>query len=241
MHSECAVDFFALLRGDIVIQIEYCLLPMCIRSVRRCCKAHSFVTFGKVNREIGGESLNEIISFDSQMEAAGEGQVRLCYCIQINLLDHTRISYDLLRINHINERLTDGDFTNLRHVKAINIVPPVNLIVLVLSIFNRCHEETTAIRIQDAIGFKPLIASEKNCIQHWLVEKAVAHPFRYYNVDLFDAIRKWNLFDFTLNQRDDVIKMIILDNLHSVVSDVGAFNGKYWNDFTIKLKVHWSC
>ena len=58
-HSENAENFFALLAGDVVLQVEDRLLPVGVGSLRRGGEANALVAFGELNVEEGHKGLQK--------------------------------------------------------------------------------------------------------------------------------------------------------------------------------------
>lgn len=57
---------------------------------------------------------------------------------------YTSVSY-LLSINHVDERLGDGHLPDRRHVETVHIIPPVDLLVLVLAVFDAADEQRASV------------------------------------------------------------------------------------------------
>ena len=57
LHSEDAENFFPLLAGDVVFQVEDGLLPVGVGSLGGSGEANAFVAFGELDVEEGHESL----------------------------------------------------------------------------------------------------------------------------------------------------------------------------------------
>lgn len=89
--------------------------------------------------------MNEVVAPDGQMESALKCKVSLFDRIQIDILDQERIGDDLLGINDVDQRLGNSHFSNNSHVESVNFIPPVDLLVLVLSVFDCCYVESASV------------------------------------------------------------------------------------------------
>lgn len=80
--------------------------------------------------------------------------------------------------------------------------PPrtVDLLVLVLSIFNSSNVDASLVGKDDAAGNEPLVASKNDRVQHGLVEEEIPHPLAHDDVDLLN--RELNLLDLALDAFD---------------------------------------
>lgn len=73
----------------------------------------------------------------------------------------------------------------------------VDLLVLVVAIFNAANIHACLVGKNDTSGCKPLVTGKNDRIKHALVEQEVSHPFADDNVHLVDG--QGHLFDFSLD------------------------------------------
>lgn len=73
----------------------------------------------------------------------------------------------------------------------------VDLLVLVVAIFNAANVEVGLVGKNDATRHEPAITREKHRIQHALIEQEVTHPFAHDDIHLFH--RERNRFDLALD------------------------------------------
>lgn len=138
------VNFFALLHGQRIVQIENGLLPMRVRLLGPRGETHALVTLGELDAEVGDEGLDVVVAPDGDVERAAERQVLGLDRVEIDVLDDARAGDDLLGVDDVDQRLRDGNLADATHVEAVHVVPPVDLVVLVLPVLqeqskNRCN------------------------------------------------------------------------------------------------------
>ena len=76
----------------------------------------------------------------------------------------------------------------------------VDLLILVVPVFNTTYVHISLVGENDASGCQPLVTGEDDRIEHALVEQEVAHPFADDNVNLVH--RQRHFFDLTLDALD---------------------------------------
>lgn len=128
--------------------------------------------------------MSEIVSLQLEIERCGEFQIRLLHLVKINLLYQIGVGYDLPGINYIYKRFHNGNLSNTAHIKTIDIIPPVDFLVLVLTVFNGADIQSSTIWEHHSIGLQKLVSSIQDCIQHGLVEQTISHPFGNDDVNL---------------------------------------------------------
>ena len=119
LHAEDTSHFITLLAGEIVVQVEYCLLPVSVPNIIKLIKpsarakarqslnqlsrpslwsggeAHPFVAFGELDVEVGDQRLHVVVALDLQVEGGGEGDVLLGARLDVDLLDQARVRHNL--------------------------------------------------------------------------------------------------------------------------------------------------
>ena len=66
-------------------------------------------------------------------------------------VDHlAEVGYNLVWVDHVNQRLDGGELLDATHVEPVHIVPPVDLTLLVLKILDRAHEDLSPVREHQA-------------------------------------------------------------------------------------------
>lgn len=128
LHLEHSVDLLALLDGQVFVKVEHRLLPVGVGGLRRGAEAQALVTLGELHVEIGDQRLNKVVSLHDQVERSLKIQIFLPDGVQVDLLDHVRAGDDLLRIDDIHQRFTDGHLPDRAHVETVHVVPPVDLL-----------------------------------------------------------------------------------------------------------------
>jgi len=99
-------------------------------------KSNTFVAFGELNLEKGDQSLNVIVSLDFEAKWSYKWDIIFGAGLNVDFFQHTRIGNHLISIYDINQRLLESYTPNTRHVKSVDIIPPVYFIVFVLTIFD---------------------------------------------------------------------------------------------------------
>ena len=122
-------------------------------------------------------------------------------------------------VNRIYDGLGEGDLPDGGHIESVHVVPPVDLVVLVLPVLDGGDVERSSIREHQTSGLQPLVSGEQDRVQHGLVEEAVAHPLRDDDVDLFDSIRQTDLLHLAAEYFDLVGEIVLLDR--NIVSMAG--------------------
>jgi len=190
---------------------------MGIPGLRSCRETSSLVAFCEFDVEVADESLDVVVSSALQVEGRAEGEVLYLNGVHVKFLDETSICDNLLGVYNINQRLADGCLADAAHVESIDLVPPVDFLVLVCAVLNATDVQCGAVRHDHTARSQPLITSKQNSVQHGLIQQAVAHPFTDNDVHLIDALREFYLLNFALNDLNDVVKVISCNDLLSIV------------------------
>ena len=90
--------------------------------------------FKQTMKKSRNTNLNIVISSDLQVERGLEWNLILRDCLNVDLLDEAVVGHNLVPVHHIYQGFSEGHLPDSRHVKAIHIVPPVDLVVLVLPV-----------------------------------------------------------------------------------------------------------
>lgn len=199
---------------------------MCVTGLWSCGETSSLVAFCEFYIEIADEGLHIVISPALQVEGRREGEVLNLTSVHVKLLDEACVSDDLFWVDHINKWLADGGFTDTAHVETINLIPPVDLLILVGAIFDAGNIQGGSVRHDHAttVFDQPFVSGEENSVQHGLIQQAIAHPLADNDINMLNPVRKLNLFHLALHYRDDVVQVVGCYNLFGVVGDAGALN-----------------
>ena len=197
LESEHAEDLLPLGAGEVVLQVEHGLLPVGVRSVWGRGESNSFVTVSEFNVEKCHQGLNIVISSDLQVERRFEGDVFLLDGLDINLFDQTLVTDNLVPVHHVHDGFCQGDLPDGGHVEAVDVVPPVDLVVLVLPVLDGGDVERGSVGEHQTPGLEPLVPGEEDRVEHGLVEEAVAHPLGDDDVHLLNTIWQGYLLHLT--------------------------------------------
>ncbi len=118
-----------------------------------------------VARLAGHSHLHIVVTLDNETEGSIKGNVVLRAGLDVDLFHQTGIGHDLVAIDHIDERLLEGYVADARHVEPVDIVPPVDLVVLVLAVLDRRNVQGGAVGKHETVGSEPLVPGKrKNCV-----------------------------------------------------------------------------
>ena len=86
--------------------------------------------------EISDKRVNIIVAENAQMKWRLEFQVVHFHCEQIDLFDQAGVGNDLILIDRVNLRLSQGHLSYATHVEIVHTCPPIDLLFLVISVLN---------------------------------------------------------------------------------------------------------
>ena len=129
---------------------------MSILMFRRCRESNPLVTMAELYCEVGHQGVEIVVPFEGQVEGAAEGDVLLLDCLDVNLLDQTVGGHQTLVVHAVHQGLRHGHLPDAGHVEAVDIVPPVDLVVLVLTVFDSTDVKGRLVREHEATGSQPL-------------------------------------------------------------------------------------
>ena len=115
----------------------------------------------------------------------------------------------IIPVHRINDGLCESDLPDGGHIEPVDVIPPVDLVLLVLSVLDGSDVEGGLVREHQTSGLQPLVPGEQDGVQHGLVKQAVAHPLGDDDVHLLYPIRQADLLHFT-TQNFDLIREIVL-------------------------------
>ena len=190
---------------------------MSVVVLRRGGESNPLVAVTELHREEGYQGVKVVVPLELQVEGAGEGNLLLFDCLDVNLLDHTVVGHKTLVVHTVHQGLGHRHLPDAGHVEPVNIVPPVNLVVLVLPVLNTGEVEGGLVGEHETPLGQPLVPGVEDRVQHGLVEEAVTHPLRDDDVHL--GHRKLNLLHLAPDDGDNVTQVIVRHNLLSVVDD----------------------
>ena len=142
--------------GEVFLQIENRLLPVCIGGFWSSGEADTLVAVGEFNVEKGYESLHIVVATDLQVEGSLEGNLLFFQGLDVDLLHQAVVADHLVPVHHVDQRFSECDLPDGRHVEAIDIVPPVDLVVLVLPVFDSTDVQGCLVGEHESTGSQPL-------------------------------------------------------------------------------------
>ena len=69
----------------------------------------------------------------------------------------------LVSVDDVDEWLLERHLADAAHVEAVDVVPPVDLVVLVLAVLDRRHVQRRLVGEHQAVRRQPLVAGEQHC------------------------------------------------------------------------------
>ena len=201
----------------LLIYVYFDLFPVSILMFRRCRESNPLVTMAELYCEVCHQGVEIVVPFEGQVEGAAEGDVLLLDCLDVNLLDQTVGGHQTLVVHAVHQGLRHGHLPDAGHVEAVDVVPPVDLVVLVLSVLDTADVEVGSVREHEAALSQPLVPGEEDGVQHGLVEQAVAHPLGDDDVNLGHG--QLDLLHLAPDDGDSVTETVVCHNLLGVVHD----------------------
>ena len=154
--------------------------------------------------------LNVVISSYLETEGRLERNLFFLDCLDVDLPDEAVVGHDLVSVHHVHDGLGKGNLPDGGHIESVHVVPPVDLVVLVLPVLDGRDVERGSVREHQPPGLQPLVPGEQDRVQHGLVEQAVAHPLRDDNVHLLYSIRQTDLLHFTAQYFNLIGEIVLL-------------------------------
>ena len=116
------------------------------------------------------------------MSTEGFGQAAWSPCACTLSINIPSSCTDLVAVDDVDERLLQRHLADAAHVEAVDVVPPVDLVVLVLAVLDGSHVERRLVREHEAVGRQPLVPGEQNCnnggeesCNSWLIYPHLCH------------------------------------------------------------------
>ena len=69
----------------------------------------------------------------------------------------------LVSVDDVDEWLLERHLADAAHVEAVDVVPPVDLVVLVLAVLDRRHVQRRLVGEHQTVRRKPLVTGEQHC------------------------------------------------------------------------------
>ena len=105
-----------------------------------------------------GTYLHVVVSLEREIEGRFKGDVVLSARLDVNLLEETGVGDHLVAVDDVHEGLLEGVLLDARHVEAVDVIPPVDLVVLVLPVFDGGHVEGGTVGEHQTGGGQPLVS-----------------------------------------------------------------------------------
>merc|ERR550539_64003 len=192
-ETEDSRELLALGAGEVVLQVEHGLLPVGVGSLRGRGEANPLVAVGELDIEEGHQGLNVVISSNLKAEGGLERNLFLPDGLDVDLSNEAVVGNHLISVHRIHDGLGESDLPDGGHIEPVDVIPPVDLVLLVLSVLDGGDVEGGLVGEHQTSGLQPLVPGEQDGVQHGLIEQAVAHPLGDDDVNLLYSIRQTDL------------------------------------------------
>mmetsp|Transcript_4058 Transcript_4058/g.6262 ORF Transcript_4058/g.6262 Transcript_4058/m.6262 type:complete len:229 (-) Transcript_4058:512-1198(-) len=199
-HVDLPKDRLALVHDQSVVQIKHCLLPMCVAEFGTSREMDRFMGLSKRDVEVTNDGVDVVIPYSGEAEGGGECQVCQGDCHHVDVLYWTGLGHHSLLIYEVDQGLHHGHLFHTAHVEPPHVVPEVDFLSLVVTVFDCNQVQGSFVGKDFAIGSHPLVPGEDHSVQHRLVQQKIAHPLRYNNIHLW--YRKLHLLHFAFYKRN---------------------------------------
>lgn len=198
LAGQAALDDVSGGGNQIVLQIEHSLLPVGVTISRTSGEEDRLVAGREGDVKVAEEGMDVVRTGHLKLELGIKGQVFLGDRLDVDLLEDARSRAHRLTLDNINERLMDGNLFDGLHVEPVNIVPEVDLLLLILGILDTNQEHGGFVREDQALRSQVAITSVQDGVQHGLIQQKVAHPLTDDDVNRVN--RQLHLLHLTLQQ-----------------------------------------
>jgi hypothetical protein len=192
-----------LVSSDNILQVEDSLLPVSVSVIRSSAEVDRLVALAELNIEEGHQGVNKVVALSLDLELRSPGHVSDGDGVHIDGVDLAGVCDEGIGIDSVNERLHISKLLDVAHVESVDVVPEVQLGVLVVTVLNGGNVERSLVGEDDTVLGEPLVTGEDNSVDHGLVEAEVAHPLRDDDINLLDSVGKLDLLNLTVNDGDD--------------------------------------
>ena len=175
------------------------------------------VTVGELYREESHQRVEVVVPLKKETEVAAEGDFFLLHSLNINFLDQAVVGHHTLVVDAVHQRFGDGDLPDAGHVESVHVIPPGDLVVLVLPVLDTGNVQGGLIREHESSFHQPLVPGIEDGIQHGLVEQTITHPLGDDDVNL--GHRQLDLLHLSTDDCNDITQVVVLHNLLGVVND----------------------
>ena len=217
--GEDTTNLLSLLDGQDITEVEDGLLPVSVLGVWAGREADWLVAGGEIDVEPGDDGVDKVVAAGVEEEWGSEGQVGESALVEVEGQDGGWVGDNGLDLDGVDEWLSEGSLLEWGVVEAVDVVPEVDLLVLVVSVLDSGNEDGGLVWEDQAAWNKVLVTGPEDGIQHRLVEEEVTHPLRDDDVDLWE----WedNVLHLALEKGDLVGKTVDLDDLLGLDNDGG--------------------
>lgn len=118
-----ALDLFAGLDREHVLEVEDGLLPVRVLGMWPGGEADGLVAGGEVDVEPGDEGVDVVVSPRDEVEGAAEGQVGGCAGVEVEREDGGGVGDDGLDLDRVDEGLREGRLLEWGVVEPVDVVP----------------------------------------------------------------------------------------------------------------------
>ena len=220
--GEDTTDLLSLLDGQDITEVEDSLLPVCVLGVWAGGEADWLVAGGEIDIEPSDDGVDEVVTAGVEEEWGGEGKVGEGALVEVEGEDGGWVGDNGLDLDSVDEWLSESSLLEWGVVETVDVVPEVDLLILVISVLDSGNEDGGLVWEDQAAWNKVLVTGPEDGVQHGLVEEEVTHPLGDDDVDFWE----WedNILHLALKKGDLVGKTVDLHDLLGLDDDGGHVN-----------------
>mmetsp|Transcript_27342 Transcript_27342/g.69582 ORF Transcript_27342/g.69582 Transcript_27342/m.69582 type:complete len:337 (+) Transcript_27342:337-1347(+) len=222
LACQLAADRLARADGDDVLEVEHRLLPVRRLALGGGGEEHRLVASAKSDVKVGHKRVDVVVAVSGQRKGHLEGGVLLAHGADVDGQHLLSGGRNLLGVHHIDQRLCHGQRLDAGEVKAVHVVPVVDLLRLVLAVLNAHDVQGGLVGQDDAVGGEPLVPGINYCVEHGLIEQEVAHPLADNDVNLVHW--ECDLLHLALNDGHSPLIPVVPHDLLRLVRDRAALD-----------------
>eukprot|EP00760_Papus_ankaliazontas_P028252 PhM_4_TR359/c0_g1_i3/m.71426 len=215
-----ALDLLTFQNLDGLRQVEHSLLPVRGGAVRRR-REHNVLVVRKGRVEPRNERVNRLVAGSLHREWCHKRKIGDGHFREVEVNERSGVGTDLLGLDDFDQGLDKGGTAHCGEVESVDVIPVSYLSVPVVGVLDAGDEHLGFVGEKLYIRGTELVAGHQHGVQHGLVDEEVAHPLRDDDIDLLGHI---DLLELSVENRDDIVKLVLLDDLPGLVSNGAALN-----------------
>ena len=219
VHGHNALNLLALGHAEGVVEIEDGLAPVGGGDLGRGVQNDGLVAGGEGGVEVDGEGVELSVVGGDESVLRVEAKLIDGDLVDIEGEEGGRVGHDLGGVDGVDKGLNVREALEVGEVKALNILPDLELRVNVLLIGDAADEHVALIGEELDIGGAKLVASIEDGVEHGFIQQEVAHPLGDDDINL---LVEGDLLHLTADDGDDILEAIVLNDLGGLLGNGGA-------------------